>query len=299
MRQWWLVALIVVIAFACLWFLLHRYHGNKEPRRLPGAVQEDAEAAEEKSAEDYEPVSGPRAARRLLCLMSLNMRASMEMTLNPLAKNPDPEEVKACLGVLARLNSWLQEESLWEAFSAREKVLMQKDPGKWTPQERIDASWRCEASGVLAWSLCLPVKVPPYDTQFEIDDLIKQVPLMAAASDFVAGARLRPVNELREAREIAEQWLWRARTTTLQKKGCDKLPKGMTFPQIIAMSAEYARDHGRFTPIDNDFPAFGKSYAQLSDAEWSMMQSMASERLYGLNWVCGYEQDWDKVPTGT
>jgi hypothetical protein len=44
---------------------------------------------------------------------------------------------------------------------------------------------------------------------------------------------------------------------------------------------------------------FGKPYAELTESEWSTMQSIASERWYGLNWVCGYAMDWDKVPTDT
>ena len=29
------------------------------------------------------------------------------------------------------------------------------------------------------------------------------------------------------------------------------------------------------------------------------MGSIARERLYALNWLCKYAEDWDEVPTGT
>jgi hypothetical protein len=35
------------------------------------------------------------------------------------------------------------------------------------------------------------------------------------------------------------------------------------------------------------------------DSEWSEMTSIARERQYGLNWMCGYSSDWDDVPTDT
>ncbi len=48
-----------------------------------------------------------------------------------------------------------------------------------------------------------------------------------------------------------------------------------------------------------DFPAFGKPYALISDEEWQIATSIAQERHAAFNWLCGYSDDWDQVPTDT
>jgi hypothetical protein len=37
----------------------------------------------------------------------------------------------------------------------------------------------------------------------------------------------------------------------------------------------------------------------LSDDEYSYCRSLAVERHKALNWLCGYAERWDKVPTDT
>ena len=76
-------------------------------------------------------------------------------------------------------------------------------------------------------------------------------------------------------------------------------PDGWTFEKIIAMTAEKANEDKLFVPIDHDFPALNKAYAKLSEDEWHTLNSIAQERLYALNWLCKYADDWDEVPTGT
>jgi hypothetical protein len=50
-------------------------------------------------------------------------------------------------------------------------------------------------------------------------------------------------------------------------------------------------------PIDGDFPAFGKAFRELAADEHAAVAATALERLYALNWLCGYASDWDSVPT--
>jgi len=55
------------------------------------------------------------------------------------------------------------------------------------------------------------------------------------------------------------------------------------------------------TSIDEDFPAFGRAYRDLSSDEWAAVKSIAMERHFALNWLCGYapENGWDDTPTDT
>ncbi len=102
-------------------------------------------------------------------------------------------------------------------------------------------------------------------------------------------------------KEIAHaqwRWLWRARTTQLQREHSEP-PKGMTYESIIAETAKKAQEDGLFTAIDGDFPALHRAYAKLSEREWETMRSIATERLYALNWLCRDAEDWDEVSTDT
>jgi hypothetical protein len=117
---------------------------------------------------------------------------------------------------------------------------------------------------------------------------------------FIRTARLRPEAGMRQARDLAEGWLWRARTTQIQKEPAKyPPPPGWTFEKIIEAAAAHWEAHGAFTARERDYPACGKPYARLTEDEWQDCRSIASERLHGLNWLCGRSQDWDRVPTDT
>jgi hypothetical protein len=54
-------------------------------------------------------------------------------------------------------------------------------------------------------------------------------------------------------------------------------------------------------PIDEDFPAFGRAYRDLSPEQWSLANSIAVERHFALNWLCGHARGnrWSATPTDT
>lgn len=53
--------------------------------------------------------------------------------------------------------------------------------------------------------------------------------------------------------------------------------------------------------VDRDFAAQGKAYRDLTDDEWSEVQSISIERHLALNWVCGYAPNnrWEETRTDT
>lgn len=197
---------------------------------------------------------------------------------------------------------WMKQEGLWEAASVRERALFEKPFGSWERQELLDGSWRVEALAIFIWALGSRTDLPPYDRQAHETNLESDIASLVShppePQSFIAHATLRDVREVRKARDVAELWLWRARTTQLQREHRTP-PEGMTFEGIIAEAAKAGERDGLFKAIDNDFPALGRSYARLSETEWYRMRSIASERLYALNWLCGYSDDWDHVPTDT
>lgn len=245
------------------------------------------------------------AAKRALCLAALIVRGQLETILgmaraiadaDPLEKTGNQKLNEAGT---ERLNRWLREEGLWDSLSRKERKLMTADCGKWSPQNAMDASWRREAAGVIAWSVGLLPALPAWDTQID-EDLAKAIGFQAPLASTLGRILPRPEDEIRKARDIAERWLWRARTTQLMKERPDTpMPKGMTFGKIIRMAAEKCAEDGLFEPIRGDFPAMGKAYHELTDDEWNTMCSIATERLYALNWLCSYSADWDNVRCDT
>ena len=121
-----------------------------------------------------------------------------------------------------------------------------------------------------------------------------------------ASAGLRPPEELEAARSIAEMWHWRSRTRQLLEEGRPFPPMpGLPFTSwdsVVRFTAPRAAERGSIpTPIDEDFPAFGRAYRDLTADEWSQAHSIALERHRALNWLCGRAPGnrWDETPTDT
>ncbi|MGC9943319.1 MAG: DUF4272 domain-containing protein [Verrucomicrobiota bacterium] len=257
------------------------------------------------SRESPEPgiVAPPAAALRALCLRAFIRRFELEALLQGVRQHPGVVELLDPDGLrkeARRINAWLKDEELWLTASENEKKLFKLSPGSWPKKIILNMAWRAEALGAIGWALHLTDKIPPYDAQLEPDSFVYHLQLFGETKPFVSAARLRTEKEILAAREIAENWLWRARTTQIQKEP-DKYPPppGMTFEKVIALAATHWEKQGLFTAVNEDYPARGKAYAQLNDAEWQELRSIATERLYGLNWLCGYSANWDLVPTGT
>jgi hypothetical protein len=250
-------------------------------------------------------VSAEAAAKRALCLGSVLLRGEFEQVIAVTREQAPQEErpaIEAHRELSNEITAWLREEQLWGSLSARERKLLQKPLGTWSLRDRIDVSWRSEALHVILWALERQESVLPYDHQAgDLEpEMIKILGVLKPTQHFMKQAKLRPQAEIEKARLTAETWHWRSRTTLLQKSPDKyKPPEDLTFQQIISMSVEWAQKEGLFKPIGDDYPAFGKPYSELSDDEWSTMTSIAMERHYGLNWLCGYSADWDNVPTDT
>jgi hypothetical protein len=241
-------------------------------------------------------VDAPSTARRALCLASVMARTNLEYELQSGSRHKPSEDDDGVFQTNQR--QWMQANGLWDALSSRERMLLEKPLETWSMQEIADGQWRAEAIAVLLWALNPTSDLPPYDKQIVGAALMDSLPPPDHAARFIMKARLRDTREISSTRAVAELWLWRARTTQLQSSGAAP-PKGWTFERIIATTAEKARGDSVFVPIDHDFPAFNKAYSKLSNEEWQTMRSISEERLYTLNWLCKYAENWDEVPTGT
>jgi hypothetical protein len=141
----------------------------------------------------------------------------------------------------------------------------------------------------------------PYDEQAN-SELTNKLPI-EPTDVLIKKATLRPHELIEKQRDLAELWHWRSRTRQLQVSGHEfKLPEGMTIEKILQrVSTKAAADGVIPTPIGDDFPAFGKSYRDLTPQEYSQATSIAMERHHALNWLCGFAPGnrWAETPTDT
>ena len=80
------------------------------------------------------------------------------------------------------------------------------------------------------------------------------------------------------------------------------LPRNLSLDDVVRLTARAAADAGDFAePCDEDFPAFGKAYRDLSPEEFAYATSIARERHKALNWICGHAptNQWHLTPTDT
>jgi len=235
------------------------------------------------------------AAERVICLMVFAARAYFE---GEIQCPTDPDFDAA--GSIALLDQWLQQEGLWEKLSEEETKLMCRQGGEWARQEQVSGGWRSESAGAIAWALGL-LEMRPYDIQFRPGHVMDVIPERGQPTgEWIAKAAFRPCDDITEQRDVAELWLWRARAEHSRRTDPDREPvAGMTYDQIIAESASNCQKSGWFTALEDDFPAMGKPYFRLAEAEFQIMHSIAWERLYGLNWLCDEQKDWDRVECDT
>lgn len=202
---------------------------------------------------------------------------------------------------------WARLGKLSTSLSPKEREYSLASAVTLTEQQQIDGSWRIESLQVLGWSLGNLDCLPAYDTQCSVE-FLKRYPA-GRHQDFISAARLRPDPEISQAREIAELWHWRSRTRQLQEQGvplpdlCDESGERLqSLDDVVREAAKFAAERGDLPRlIEGDFPVFGKAYRDISDEEWSIVQSITMERHFTLNWLCGYSPDmmWDDTPTDT
>jgi len=234
--------------------------------------------------------------RRALSLGAFIARSEFENLIHNAGESGDIEHFERAIW---DLTNWIENERLTQHLSRIERSLISKLPGSWKPAEISTAAWRTDALGTLLWSLSYFEELPPYDMKFNRRMALDTTGVFAPTVDFAQCALLRSANELRHARAVAELWHWRSRTRSWQNAKNRGVTASLS-TGIIQEAAENAYVERNIPrPIEGDFPAFGKPYAALTPKEHSRMASIAYERHFALNWLCGYSSDWDTTPTDT
>ena len=203
---------------------------------------------------------------------------------------------------LDELRSSLRKLEMWEFLSDNEEKFFSTNPLDLTELQIVNASWRTESALILMWALRIISETSAFDVQASLD-LLKQIP-NENLSDFFANAKLIDEKAIEQKRSLAELWHWRSRTRRLIEEKTPfptNIPQFKSYDEIVRVSAKVANEKDSLKIIDEDFAAKGKAYRDLTDAEWSEVSSIAVERHFALNWLCGYAPDnrWDETPTDT
>jgi Domain of unknown function (DUF4272) len=178
------------------------------------------------------------------------------------------------------------------ALSPHEQTLLTEPAAAWNAEDVVDAVWRGEALGTIVWALG-EAELPPYDTPFDHASLAGHLEL--------EDVELRDDEEVDAEREVARLWHWRARTALLQREERLELPgRWRSGEQLVAASAMVGHERGLLPlPVRGDFPAFGRPFRELDDQQVTLVHSIAAERHYALEWLCGAGPDWDSIRTDT
>jgi len=258
------------------------------------------------------PPSAEDAARRLVILRSVviyGLTSPPRDMIPMLFENwsADDRHKFTADSEASREEFWqpLHKAGLWRYLSPIERELSEATAVTMTHEQQINATWRVESVLVLLWAAGLVSELASYDVQTSTD-ILKRIP--PSIDRFVSSASLRSTSEIERARDAAELWHWRSRTRQLIEDGqeftADERLKAAglgSYDDIVRFTAKTLEQEGRIQAIDEDFPAKGKAYRDLTDDEWSEVRSITMERHFALNWLCGYAPDneWDQTPADT
>ena len=203
----------------------------------------------------------------------------------------------------------LHDHGLWEYATTEEIKLLKSNPLAIDFECAQSTFFSMNAQAVFAWCLGMIDGLPPYDTAISdqdasysgefIDHLPNPEHFELVASNF----NRRSNGEIERARTDAESWHWRSRTLEYQRSKpiAKSSTKSKVFQERVREASQSCVSDGMFVAIDDDFPAFGKPYFLLDDAEWRKIRVITEQRHKALNWVCGLapENNYDETPTDT
>jgi hypothetical protein len=226
-------------------------------------------------------------ARRMLCLDMLQHRRQAEEAF--LRSSTDAE-----LGEheqdLESMLAFLRQSGLWEFLSDEEIRAFETPLGEWNDSQFIEATWRMESLAVICWALSMIRNLPAFDEQIEVE-ILEEVLDIEQWSEMVSNAVLRDRKEIEKARDMAALWDWRSQIGTPPYEEDAREAE-------IAEQANAALERGLVSTLaQDDLIGFGRPYRDLDEDELEEMASIALERHHALNWLCGFSDDWDEVPT--
>ncbi len=227
------------------------------------------------------PPTFERIKKRIFTLWTNGARGYAETVFSS-----DPGTWK---GRIEELEAWASMTFIDEMTDA-ERKLHSLPPGDWTERAQIDCYWDHEALTSLLWATRWLKDFPAWHVENVVPlDLFDFPNLEQWGHELV----LIPPDEIETQAMITETCYWRLRS--------DSISPG---PEMDEYGRKLMRKAAEFGHVklatDGDLALTdGRSYKLLSDEENRLAVSCLMERLQGLNWLCGHEEDWDQVTIDT
>jgi hypothetical protein len=253
------------------------------------------------------------AARRLLVLGKLITYAHAMPPLHiwshsfPKCSKEEQEQVLQEFKKLPKsIADGFKRTGLGNDMSTKEDTFLHTYPQDLSLQDLNTISWRKESAIALMWALGMLSVFPSFDSETDLA-ILNQIPRFEDIPQFIQNAKLRSPEELESKRSLAQSWHWRSRTRELIEEDrpfpiMRQTPQFNSFDDVVRFSAKALKEEGALAEIINeDFPAKGKAYRDLTGNEWLEVRSVTMERHFALNWLCGYAPGnrWDATPTET
>jgi hypothetical protein len=155
--------------------------------------------------------------------------------------------------------------------------------------------WQMEELAALGWAATKLPNLPDPWQQVEVAELMASIPAPWDELDhFFASHRMRPEVEIAAARETAELWAWRAALESdLQSAGGRERSELLTILREATTEAAHA---GLIRSSEGDFSVRSHPFSQTDSETQATIAEVSTQRLWALNWLCGFGSSWDDVP---
>lgn len=229
-----------------------------------------------------EPPNGVRVARRALVLTAIVYRGFLEHS---------EEDKNEREGQRAAVLEWIEAHALDEELEDDERILLDTPVGDLEEQLAVNAFWRSEGLGVLAWAL--GTELDPHDRNVDAAGLSGALGFLdTELPEHVTDPYLRDPEELEWMAKRLLGIHWRLRQFSIK-------PESMDFKAFSEDCWFGSFDLEGIDLADSDLAIGGTPIADCDPEIIDRCQSVALERHQAINWLLGYDPTYSEADTST
>jgi hypothetical protein len=234
------------------------------------------------NASDEQPQTPINVARRALILSGVVCRASLESCPDKTLRE----------GTLQRVNEGFDRLELWPHLEPTEERIIRANYGTMDKRLAIRGQWFVEGLAILGWALGLG-EFPRHDQTVDPFEVTGNLGFLdPSAEDLLKSPKLRPLRELKAARE----WYYDAHCTIrgfLNHGGDGHLAEWIDdFPAILDVKPQSVMVD-RILAVDGR-PLHEISRGRVQECEW-----VIGERHRGTIWLVGEYPSFTELPVDT
>lgn len=231
------------------------------------------------SADEPHPPNAERVLRRAHALSAVIVRGFLERD----AGNASADQLRV------RIAAWLEERNGWTELEDDERALVETPLGSAEPQTILDATWRSEGLGVLAWSLGR-FELPAHDAMVDPKAASDAVGFLSKDAD--APAVLRPDADIQRVGERCLAVHWRFREFSLRRAP-------VNFEEFSRTCWFGPFDITGVRLVKGDLAVGDCAITEAAPSEVRRCQSISQERHQAANWLLGVAVLYSDVDTST